>query len=213
MKDRLLTIALSVAATYGILKVEPDRPRELEVDRLVVRRELIVSDTGSAWEAGYETHQIPRGLYARSLADGPGGLWVRSRLIKAEVDDPFDDRFHAIERDGTLRRAGPHLLERVARRRLAANGDHPGRRARTVGGAARAVERQHAPGSLAYSNVPPAPRRAADRCAHRPRHDVAGRRRIRRRWAPLPLGNVATVGRRDRAIRHASVGGAEGHER
>ena len=109
MKDRLLTIALSVAATYGILKVEPDRPRELEVDRLVVRRELIVSDTGSAWEAGYEAHQIPRGLYARSLADGPGGLWVRSRLIKAEVDDPFDDRFHAIERDGTLRRAPGHI--------------------------------------------------------------------------------------------------------
>ena len=28
--------------------------------------------------------------------DGPGGLWVRSRLIKGEIDDPFDDRFHAI---------------------------------------------------------------------------------------------------------------------
>ena len=33
------------------------------------------------WEKGFEAHQIPRGIYARSLGDGPGGLWVRSRLI------------------------------------------------------------------------------------------------------------------------------------
>jgi hypothetical protein len=37
------------------------------------------------------------------------GLWVRSRLIKGEIDDPFDDRFHAIERDGTLRLAPGHI--------------------------------------------------------------------------------------------------------
>ena len=37
------------------------------------------------------------------MHDGPGGLWVRSRLIKGEIDDPFDDRFHALERDGRLR--------------------------------------------------------------------------------------------------------------
>jgi hypothetical protein len=109
MKDRLVTIALSVAATYGLMKEGPERPRVLEVDRLVVRKELIVSDTGLPWETGFEAHQIPRGLYARSLGDGPGGLWVRSRLIKGEIDDPFDDRFHALERDGSLRRAPGHI--------------------------------------------------------------------------------------------------------
>src|SRR6185369_7786818 len=70
--------------------------REATFERVVIKKELIVSDTGSPWEVGYETHQIPRGIYARSLFDGPGGLWVRSRLIKGEIDDPFDDRFHAI---------------------------------------------------------------------------------------------------------------------
>ena len=109
MKDRLVTIALSVAATYGLMKEGPERPRVLEVDRLVVRKELIVSDAGLPWEKGFEAHQIPRGLYARSLGDGPGGLWVRSRLIKGEIDDPFDDRFHALERDGSLRRAPGHI--------------------------------------------------------------------------------------------------------
>ncbi len=109
MKDRLVTIVLSVAATYGLMKEKPEPPRELEVDRLIVRKELIVSDTGSPWEPGYEAHQIPRGIYARSLGDGPGGLWVRSRLIKGEIDDPFDDRFHALERDGSLRRAPGHI--------------------------------------------------------------------------------------------------------
>ncbi|MCI0358845.1 MAG: hypothetical protein L0211_10220 [Planctomycetaceae bacterium] len=109
MFDRLITVAVSVAATYGILQVAPQRERVLEVDRLIVRRELIVSDTGKPWEAGYEEQQIPRGIYARALHDGPGGLWVRSRLIKGEIDDPFDDRFHALERDGSLRRAPGHI--------------------------------------------------------------------------------------------------------
>ena len=109
MKDRLVTIALSVAATYGLMKGGSELPRVLEVDRLVVRKELIVSDTGLPWEKGFEAHQIPRGLYARSLGDGPGGLWVRSRLIKGEIDDPFDDRFHALERDGSPRRAPGHI--------------------------------------------------------------------------------------------------------
>lgn len=112
MQDRLITVFLSVAATLAVQQIVPQRApvtRELEVDRLVVREELIVSDTGKPWEEGYEEHQIPRGIYARALHDGPGGLWVRSRLIKGEVDDPFDDRFHAIERDGTLRRAPGHI--------------------------------------------------------------------------------------------------------
>jgi hypothetical protein len=109
MKDRLVTIALSIAATYGLMKSGPEPAKELVVDRLIVRKELIVSDTGVPWEKGYEAQQIPRGLYARSLGDGPGGLWVRSRLIKGEIDDPFDDRFHALERDGSLRRAPGHI--------------------------------------------------------------------------------------------------------
>src|SRR5437867_5631647 len=83
--------------------------RQLEVDRLIVRKELIVSDTGLPWEKGFEAHQIPRGIYARSLEQGPAGLWVRSRLIKGEIDDPFDDRFHALERDDSLRRAPGHI--------------------------------------------------------------------------------------------------------
>jgi hypothetical protein len=58
--------------------------QQIEVDRLIVRKELIVSDTGHPWEKGFEAHQLPRGIYARSLWDGPGGLWVRSRLIKGE---------------------------------------------------------------------------------------------------------------------------------
>ena len=109
MRDRLITICLSVAATYGFLQVAPKPQKELEVDRLIVRKELIVSDTGKPWEEGYEAHQIPRGIYARALHDGPGGLWVRSRLIKGELDDPFDDRFHALERDGSMRRSPGHI--------------------------------------------------------------------------------------------------------
>jgi len=83
--------------------------KEIEVERLIVKKELIVSDTGQTWEKGFEAQQIPRGIYARSLWDGPGGLWVRSRLIKGEIDDPFDDRFHALERDGSVRRAPGHI--------------------------------------------------------------------------------------------------------
>lgn len=83
--------------------------KEIDVERLVVRKELIVSDTAAPWERGFEAQQIPRGIYARSLFDGPGGLWVRSRLIKGEIDDPFDDRFHALERSGILRRAPGHI--------------------------------------------------------------------------------------------------------
>lgn len=83
--------------------------KQIDVERLVVRRELIVSDTGRVWEDGFEAQQIPRGIYARSVGNGPGGLWVRSRLIKGEIDDPFDDRFHALERDGRLRRAPGHI--------------------------------------------------------------------------------------------------------
>jgi hypothetical protein len=109
MKERFVTIVLSVAATYGLMKPGPEPAKELEVDRLIVRKELVVSDTGAPWEKGYEAQQIPRGIYARSLWDGPGGLWVRSRLIKGEIDDPFDDRFHALERDGSLRRAPGHI--------------------------------------------------------------------------------------------------------
>jgi len=109
MKDRIVTIVLSVATTFGLMKVDLKQPKEIDVDRLIVRKELIVSDTGQPWEKGFEAHQIPRGIYARSLWDGPGGLWVRSRLIKGEIDDPFDDRFHAVEKDGSMRLAPGHI--------------------------------------------------------------------------------------------------------
>src|SRR3990172_8124358 len=109
MKDRLVTIVLSAATTWGLIQAKPDAPKELDVDRLIVRKELIVSDTGAPWEKGFEEHQLPRGIYARSLWDGPGGLWVRSRLIKGEIDDPFDDRFHAINHDGSMFRAPGHI--------------------------------------------------------------------------------------------------------
>lgn len=109
MKDRLITVAISVATTFGLMQAPAERRSELEVDRLIVRKELIVSDTGKPWEDGFEDRQIARGIYARSLGDGPGGLWVRSRLIKGEIDDPFDDRFHAINRDGSMFRAPGHI--------------------------------------------------------------------------------------------------------
>jgi hypothetical protein len=109
MLDRIVTIALSVVVTLGLMRLGGEPPKELTVERLIVTKELIVSDTGVPWEKGFESHQIPRGIYARSLWNGPGGLWVRSRLIKGEIDDPFDDRFHAIETDGSLRRAPGHI--------------------------------------------------------------------------------------------------------
>ena len=109
MKDTLATLALSVAATVGVMKIG-EQQKELTVERLIVTKELIVSDTGAPWEKGFEAHQIPRGIYARSVSDGTtGGLWVRSRLIKGEIDDPFDDRFHAIEKDGSMRQAPGHI--------------------------------------------------------------------------------------------------------
>jgi hypothetical protein len=110
MKERLVTVLLSVASTVGVMKALPEQPKVLEVDKLIVRKELIVSDTGQPWEKGFEEQQIPRGIYARSVTpDAVGGLWVRSRLIKGEIDDPFDDRFHALEKDGSLRRAPGHI--------------------------------------------------------------------------------------------------------
>jgi hypothetical protein len=83
--------------------------KQIDVERLIVRKELIVSDTGQPWEMGFEEHQIARGIYARSVGDDVGGLWVRSRLIKGEIDDPFDDRFHALERNGSRRGTPGHI--------------------------------------------------------------------------------------------------------
>src|SRR5687767_2208537 len=110
IKDRLITIALSAATTAAVIKADLQPQKELTVDRLIVRKELIVSDTGSPWEKGFEAHQIPRGIYARSVTEGgTGGLWVRSRLIKGEIDDPFDDRFHALEKNGSMRGSPGHI--------------------------------------------------------------------------------------------------------
>lgn len=111
--DNLLALKREIEELKGRVTRLEEQNRKLkegiEVDRLTVRKELIVSDTGQPWEKGFEPHQIPRGIYARSLWNGPGGLWVRSRLIKGEIDDPFDDRFHALERDGSVRRAPGHI--------------------------------------------------------------------------------------------------------
>jgi hypothetical protein len=127
IKDTLFTVLLSVGTTLVVTHflnghsaipahaASQESLRELTVDRLIVRRELIVSDTGSPWDTGFESQQIPRGIVVRSLAPdengrpGTAGLWVRSRLIKSEIDDPFDDRFHAINRDGSMFRAPGHI--------------------------------------------------------------------------------------------------------
>lgn len=96
------------ALTRRVAALEAENAKlktEATFERLIVKKELIVSDTGKPWEDGFEKHQIARGLYAKSLYEGIGGVWVRSRLIKGEIDDPFDDRFHAIERNGF--RTGP----------------------------------------------------------------------------------------------------------
>jgi hypothetical protein len=126
-KDFVLTVFVSVATTMAItemqarpeadqlLAADQESVKELTVDRLIVRKELVVSDTGEPWEKGFEQHQIPRGAVIRSLAAGPdgkpgvAGIWVRSRLIKTEIDDPFDDRFHAINKDGSIFRAPGHI--------------------------------------------------------------------------------------------------------
>ena len=123
MKERLLTIVLSVVTTILVMNmmetwhqdpltaiVTPamasetiGQPvNELVVDRLIVRKELIVSDTGKPWDDGFEKQEIPRGMVARSLGSGVAGIWVRGRIIKSEIDDPFDDRFNAINRDGSV---------------------------------------------------------------------------------------------------------------
>lgn len=127
IQDCLVTVVVSVATTLFVTRsLQPpqgnhlqaaaaERLQELVVDRLIVREELIVSDTEKPWDEGFEEHQIPRGIVVRSLAPRPdgqpgaAGLWVRGRLIKTEIDDPFDDRFHAINRDGSMFRAPGHM--------------------------------------------------------------------------------------------------------
>ena len=101
----------AIKARVAALEAENAKlKKEIDVERLVVRKELIVSDTGRPWEQGFEKQEIARGIYARSVSDKVvGGLWVRSRLIKGEIDDPFDDRFHALERSGARRGTPGHL--------------------------------------------------------------------------------------------------------
>ena len=128
MKDRLATVAVSVMTTLVVMMLwgrpepaqsvaqaaaQPPRGpvKELIVDRLIVRNELIVSDTGQPWEKGFEKHMIPRAMVVKSSGGnvGDAGMWLRGRLIKTEIDDPFDDRFHAINRDGSMFRAPGHI--------------------------------------------------------------------------------------------------------
>ena len=82
---------------------------ELVVDRLIVHKELIVSDTGQPWDDGFEKHQIPRGMVAQLAGDRDGRHLGPRAAIKSEIDDPFDDRFHAINRDGSMFRAPGHI--------------------------------------------------------------------------------------------------------
>ncbi len=109
MKSHILTAVLAAATAFGVVRATPQSLDELEVHRLVVTGELIVSDTGQPWEAGFEDQMIPRGIFARGGKLGQAGLWVRGRLIQSEVDDPFDVRFHSIYSDGSIHRAPGHI--------------------------------------------------------------------------------------------------------
>jgi hypothetical protein len=126
MKDRLITVAVSVLTTMIVMSLwgrsipqaalaepapaaSPASLKELVVDRLIVHKELIVSDTGRPWQDGFEQQQIAREFVARSPAMEVTGAWVRDRLIKTEIDDPFDDRFHAVSSDGSVYRAPGHI--------------------------------------------------------------------------------------------------------
>ena len=59
MTDRLVTIVLSVVTTWALMHVTWEPPKVLEVDRLIVRKELIVSDTGEPWEKGLNSTKSP----------------------------------------------------------------------------------------------------------------------------------------------------------
>jgi hypothetical protein len=109
MKSHLLTAVLSAVTAAGVVQVVPQQIDQLEVNRLIVREELVVSDTGQAWESGFEEQMIPRGIFARGGGPGRSGLWVRGRLIQSEVDDPFDARFHSINTHGEIHRAPGHI--------------------------------------------------------------------------------------------------------
>jgi hypothetical protein len=109
MKSHVITAVVSAATTMGIVHVAPEQIDELHVNRLVVRDELIVSDTGETWEQGFQEQMIPRGIYARGGGAGQSGLWVRGRLIQSEVDDPFDVRFHSVNTNGEIHRAPGHI--------------------------------------------------------------------------------------------------------
>ena len=109
MKNHVITAVVSAATTMGIVQVTPQQIDELQVNRLVVRDELIVSDTGQTWEQGFEEQMIPRGIYARGGEHGHAGLWVRGRLIQSEVDDPFDVRFQSVNTNGEIHRAPGHI--------------------------------------------------------------------------------------------------------
>ena len=143
MKDRLLTIALSVAATYGLMKAESQGSKELDVDRLIVRKELVVSDTGSPWEKGYEAHQIP----AESTLDrwGTVSAGYNQLLIEGEIDDPFDDHFTRSTRAACAARRGishgmSGLMEHGARWRSSKARDLSFPRYRDSSGTAKRIQ-------------------------------------------------------------------------
>lgn len=187
----------SLRRRVEVLEQENGRlKKEIDVDRRRVREELVVSDTGQAWSGATEPQQIPRGIYARSLGDGPGGLWVRSRLIKGEIDDPFDDRFHALEANGSLRRTPGHIswniwVQGAWRQMSIIQGEslEPTEMAPDL-----LTGKPPWPTSL--SNVPTPPSRALDRCPDRAGDDVVGRRWLRRRRSTLCRRDASNLGRK-----------------
>ena len=106
LRDSLLTVILSAATTVathhfleshspGISSAAAAGPvnhsQDLVVDRLVVRNELIVSDTERPWDDGFEDHQIPRGVVIRSLTTTGDGQWTLGTGGGVTVDSVADD--------------------------------------------------------------------------------------------------------------------------
>ena len=88
LRRNLITILLSVGSTFGAMQVVPERSKVLEVDRLVVRKELIVSDTGEPWEKGFEAQQVPRGERCRfCAADADVDDGVAEQALRGQAAD------------------------------------------------------------------------------------------------------------------------------
>ena len=198
MKSHLITAIVSAVTTVSVMQGMPARLAHLEVDRLIVRDELIVSDTGQPWEAGFEEQMVARGLYARGGGPGHSGLWVRGRLIQSEVDDPFDMRFHSVNSDGSMHRAPGHIswncwIDGAWRQMAIIQGE---------GLEYSEVPREswnggNHPGRLRFAVVSPESSRADDGRGHWSGQNVRRRWWVWWRGIALSVGSPATVGRND----------------